>query len=77
LKLFKLIQRLSKVKEHDEQNAHLTLAALRHTVSTKKYSLINSVFKEFGNENSSNLYQLLTSNSGLSTAMRSQLVRLL
>ena len=77
LKLFKLIQRLSKVKEHDGQNAHLMLAALRHTVSTKKYTLINSVFKEFGNENSSDLYQLLTSNSGLSTAMRSQLVRLL
>ena len=77
LKLFKLIQRLSKVKEHNGQNANINLAALRHTVSTKKYTLINSVFKEFGNENSSDLYQLLTSNSGLSTAMRSQLVRLL
>jgi len=77
MKLFKLIQRLSKAKEHEGQNIHNSLAALRHTVSAKKYTLIQSAFNEFGREKSSELYHFLTSNTGLSSAMRSQLVRLL
>lgn len=74
LTLFKLIQQLGSLQHAAEQNLHAALATLRHTLATKHYSLIRAIMRQFGAARAADLYQIVMSNTGLSTPMRSQLV---
>ncbi len=72
--LFKLIQQLGALQHGGEQNTHATLAALRHTLSIKHYDVIRAVMRQFGTARAAELYQLVRGNTGVSTAMRGQLI---
>jgi len=77
LSLFKLIQQLGSLHHPSEQNVHAALATLRHTLAAKRYNLIRSVLRQFGPARAASLYQLVVSNSGLSSPMRAQLVSII
>ncbi len=77
LTLFKLIQQLSGIKQETGQNVRAALAALRHTVAVKRYEVIGLVFQMFGVDHATDIYQIITSNTGFSTPMRAQLVQIL
>jgi len=74
LTLFKLIQQLGSLQHATEQNIHGALATLRHTLASKHYALIRTTMRQFGPARAADLYQLVMSNTGLSSPMRSQLV---
>ena len=75
--MFKLTRLLSVAVDTPEQNMHETLAALRLTLSYKKFDVAKSVFQKIGPEHAVVLYQIIQGNTGLSTPMRSQLVHIL
>ncbi|MCX7846961.1 MAG: hypothetical protein N2595_02870 [bacterium] len=74
LTLFRLIQQLGVLRHVGELNVHAALATLRHTLATKHYDLIRSVLRRIGSQRAADWYQLVMSNTGLSPAMRAQLV---
>lgn len=76
LALFRLVQQLAAIRHPGEFNVHAALATLRHTLAAKHYDLIRSVLCSFGSQRAADLYQLVMSNTGLSTPMRAQLVGL-
>jgi hypothetical protein len=75
--LFRVMRQLHVYRGDPEFNAHGALATVRHTIAARKYALIATVFEKIGSKNTAELYHAMSSNAGISTAMRAQLTTLL
>jgi hypothetical protein len=75
--LFELISQTCNGHEDDEHNLPGTVSVLRQAVSANRYALIKAVFGKISGKHAAELYQAVTTNPGVSTIMRSQLVQLL
>ncbi len=74
---FSLINQANLPHEYSHQNLRGTLSTLRQTLSSNRYAVISSVFSRLASEYAAALYQAVTTNPGISTAMRSQLIQIL
>jgi hypothetical protein len=75
--VFRAMRQLHTYRGAPTFNARGALAAIRHLIAAKKYELVSRIFATLGAEHAADLYQAMTSNSGISTAMRAQLATLL
>ncbi|GEM_PF-1651316 len=75
--LFRVMRQLHVYRGGPEFNAHGALATVRHTIAARKYALIGTVFETLGSNHTAELYHAMSSNAGISAAMRAQLTTLL
>lgn len=75
--LFELISQSCNDHEDHKHNLQVTVSVLRQAVSSNRYALIKAVFSKISGKHAAELYQAVTTNPGISTIMRSQLVQLL
>jgi len=75
--LFRVMRQLHVYRGGPAFNAHDALATVRHTIAARKYALIGAVFEKLGSNHTAELYHAMSSNAGISAAMRAQLTTLL
>jgi hypothetical protein len=75
--LFRVMRQLHVYRGGPAFNAHGALATVRHTLAARKYALIGAVFEKLGSNHTAELYHAMSSNAGISAAMRAQLTTLL
>lgn len=75
--LFHVMRQLHAYRGDPAFNAHGALATVRHTIAARKYALIATVFEKLGSRHTADLYHAMSSNAGISAAMRAQLTTLL
>lgn len=77
LLLFDLLEKLQGRSEPDGQNFYSGLCAVRRTLSLQKYAVIRDVFRICGEANAQVFFKRIHANSGISPAMKAQIVPLL